>query len=76
MITLTLVNLDNIHNDKADKSCCILEMGQRNTKMQEAAAIRDQLRSLVAHNIEEARKRTSSEAVTEGVRVRVIRCCL
>jgi len=41
--------------------------------VQEAAAVRDELRSVVAHNIEEARTRTSSDAVTEGVRVQVKR---
>jgi len=41
--------------------------------VQEAAAVRDELRSVVAHNIEEARKRTTSDAVTEGVRVQVKR---
>ncbi len=43
------------------------------TDMQEAAAVRDQLRSVVHQNIEEARKKTTSEAVTEGVRVQVKR---
>lgn len=41
--------------------------------VQDAAAVRDELRSVVAHNIEEARKRTISDAVTEGVRVQVKR---
>lgn len=41
---------------------------------QEAAAVRDQLRAVVQKNIEEAQKRTASDAVTEGVRVRVRRC--
>ncbi|KAL3143751.1 hypothetical protein ABBQ32_003583 [Trebouxia sp. C0010 RCD-2024] len=40
-------------------------------KFEEAAAVRDQLRAVVQKNIEEAQKRTSSDAVTEGVRVRV-----
>ncbi|KAA6425020.1 MAG: hypothetical protein FRX49_05194 [Trebouxia sp. A1-2] len=40
-------------------------------RFEEAAAVRDELRSVVAHNIEEARKRTTSDAVTEGVRVQV-----
>lgn len=46
------------------------------TPAQEAAEVRDQLREVVQKNIEEAQKRTASDAVTQGVRVRVRRCLL
>ena len=48
-------------------------VASRKCLLQEAAAVRDQLRAVVQKNIEEAQKRTTSDAVTEGIRVQVKR---
>ena len=44
-----------------------------NNVLQEAAKVRDQLRELVQQNIEAARERTTSDTLTEGVRIQVER---
>ena len=41
--------------------------------MQDAAQIRDKLRHLVQQQLEDARERTTSDTVTEGIRVQVKR---
>ena len=42
--------------------------------MQEAAAVRAEIRAVVHKNVEDAREKTSSDTVTSGVRIKVRRC--
>lgn len=42
--------------------------------MQEAAKLRDKIRDVVQQNLDSAKQRTTSDTVTDGIRVQVKRC--